>query len=101
MKKYLVNGEVIETNNLKKDYPHLFKSHTYVWEMATGKTYLFVNDYAYRKIHYFTDAEKDFLANIYGENLHGLGSKEKVVAAGSLENGIYTISNKGVATKVA
>lgn len=101
MKKYIVNGKVIETNNLKKEYPHLFKSYTYVWEMNTGKTYLFLNDYVYRKSHNFTEEEKQFLTSIYGENMKGLGAKEYVRPKGKLENGIYTISSNREAVKIA
>ena len=104
MKKYKINGEIIETNNLKKEYPHLFKSYTYVWETKTGKTYLLVNDYVYRKPHYFTEYEKEFFSNIYGglaQVFGTLGAEEKVVPAGNLENGIYTISKEHKAEKVA
>lgn len=102
MKKYIINGQEIITNNLKKEYPHFFKSFTYVWEMATGKTYLFVNDYEYRKPHYFTEEENAFIESRYGkESWKVLGAQEKVVPLSNLENGIYTIGSDRKAVKVA
>ena len=100
LRRYNINGQIIETTNLKKEYPQFFKTYSYVFEMNTGKTYLFVNDYEYRKRHPFNDTEREFLISNYGETLRGLGLEERVVPKDNLENGMYNVNRDGSVTPI-
>lgn len=100
LKKYTVNGETIITTNLKKDRPDLFQSYTYVWETGSGKTYLLINDYQYRKPHLFSEREKAFFEKYYGPTGRGLGAEEKIYLRSTTPNGMYLVNADGSLTPI-